>query len=90
MEPEDSSPCLQNDVMGQMNPISSLPPYLMKTIFTVIPSTPRSSEWYLPVGLTNQNFVRISCLSIRTVFFACLILLDFINLIRFRKEPAHM
>jgi hypothetical protein len=65
MEHEDSLPCSQETATGPYpEPYeSNLHPktYLLKINFNIIlPSTLRSSEWSLPFGLFNRNFVRFS------------------------------
>jgi hypothetical protein len=48
-------------ILGQMNPVQTFPPYFSKTRHnSILPSTPRSSNWSLPFRFWSQNFVYIS------------------------------
>jgi hypothetical protein len=54
-------------IVSHMNPIHTLQPYFPKIYFNfILLSTPRSPRRYLPIRLSNRNFVLISHLS-----FAC-------------------
>jgi hypothetical protein len=47
--------------LSQMNQIHIPKPYFYNIHFNIIlPSTPRSSDWSLPLRLPDQNFERIS------------------------------
>jgi len=51
-------------ILGQMNPVYTFTPYLPHINPNIIsPSTPRSSEWFLPFRFSDQNFICISHLS---------------------------
>jgi hypothetical protein len=43
--------------LSQMNSIHIFPPHFPKIVFNIVPSTPRSSKWYFPFRLSDQNFV---------------------------------
>jgi hypothetical protein len=43
-------------ILSQMNPVRPIDPYLPKVQLNVIfPPTPRSSQWFLPLGLTTKT-----------------------------------
>jgi hypothetical protein len=64
-EPEGPLPSSQkpplDPVLSQLNPIRPIDPYLPKVHLNVIlPPTPRSSQWSLTLGPSNQNPVNAS------------------------------
>ena len=83
------------DVTGAFISLSTQLPstplsYLLKSHFnTIIPSTPRSSKWYLSDNFFHQITVYISSLPIRATCTAPLILLDFITQNRFLRSTDH-
>jgi len=60
MKSEGSLPCSQESATGptgHMNPDHNFAPYFPNVYSNIIfPSTPRSSEWYLPYRFFNKNF----------------------------------
>jgi hypothetical protein len=91
MEHKDSCPVHKSLppvlILSRMNLAHTLPPYLLTVYLNIIlPSTPRSSEWSLSFSLSNQNFVRICHLPIRSTHPVHLILCWFDHLIILGKE----
>jgi len=76
-------------ILRQMNLVHSCPHYFSNIISSiVIPSTPKSSEWSLPFGYSDQNFVCIYHLSHPCYIPSPFNLLDLITLIIF--DEAYM
>jgi len=69
-------------ILSQMNPVHTLP-LSFNIHSTIVPSTPRSSDWSLSYKIFNKNSVYISHLPIRATCPAHLIRLDLITLIIF-------
>jgi len=86
MESEGSLSCSQDlAIYPHSEPDASSPQLVLYFPNSIIlPSTPRSSEWSLPVTFSDQNFVRISHF-MRATYPANLILLPLITLIIFGK-----
>jgi hypothetical protein len=69
-------------ILSQMNPVPTIPTYFTKINCNIIfSSTPRSSEWCLPLGFSDRKFVCIIS-PMRATCPAHLILLDLITLIK--------
>jgi len=65
MEPEGSLPCSQQiascPILSQINPFHNFPLCSYKIHSNIVlSSTSRSSEWSLPFGYSDQNFVSVS------------------------------
>jgi len=68
-------------ILSQLNPINTIAPHFFKMHFNVIfPSTASYVKWFLPFRFSDQNFVCISRLPVRSIFPVYLIL-DLITLI---------
>jgi hypothetical protein len=65
-------------ILPHLKPDDSNPhPYFSKIDFNIIlPSTPRSFEWYRFLRFANQNCLRIPHLPVRAIYPANLTLLD--------------
>jgi hypothetical protein len=75
--------------LSQMNPFHTLRPDFLKTHCNIVlPSTPMSSEWSIPLRFSSQNVVRICCIPCASYvpLPSHLILLHLINLIIFSKK----
>jgi hypothetical protein len=89
MEPEGSLPRLQQPVpiVSQFNPFNTITSHFVKNYLNIIlPSTPESSKWFLPLSCPHQNPVSTSCLPIRATCPAYLITHDLITRLIFGKE----
>jgi hypothetical protein len=61
MEPDISLLCSQYPATGLCPEPDKSSPYFPKIYSNIIfQSTPVSSEWFLPIGFSDQNFVYIS------------------------------
>jgi hypothetical protein len=77
----------QVPILSQMHPVCTFPPYFPKIHSNItFLFTPTSSKWSLPFRFSDQNFVRISHLSLSTCQ-AHLILLDLIIRINILNQP---
>jgi hypothetical protein len=64
-------------LLSQTHPIHTFPPYFRKIHSDVILSTPRSSEWSLPVRFSDQNTVSISSALSRIIPLTSILILSF-------------